>query len=364
MKTFIRRTALTTLAIALLLGGTTAAFASTPSQTLSATMAGGVTNLGAQTYTISGGQILYGSIAQYTISPSSASLQYNVVATQNGLSTNGVASISFKETVDGTRLRVSGSFPIGGADMGAGLPAGCETPPTYTPCSEILPFDFIGSSTVQLTIGHQTVPETMVIESPYWNPYGGPIYLISETNGVPDGAIAIVAYYNQATIQWTGAQTGGILSGTFAGSPVSGTFTQTSNEFENLVTGTATDSGTIQLSTGVTALDSQGTFTGSDYIPSQGAMDCSGPTSSGGDGIPYTCYLTGFISQGNFRAGEMSGTYSTTWGVPAYTFTSNISATVTQPGTSDNLGGFGNYHGFGGFLNFHFPKFLSWLPHF
>jgi len=328
MKTLIRRTALTTLAILFLLGGTSAAFAATPQQTLTATSMGGVTNLGTQTVSVSGGQVVYAYIGGYPIDSNTGKISYTLVATQNGLTTTGVGSIHFTAKVDGTAVKVSGKFSVGGEDMGAGLPAGCTTT-----CTEVLPFDFIGSSTVKVTMGTQTTVETMVVESPYWNPYSGPIYLMSETNGAPDGAIVIVATYSSGTIQWTGAQVGGYISGTLGTTPVSGTFTQTSNENENLVSGTATDSGTFQYNTNVASLNSPGTWSGTDYIPSKGSSDCSAATS----GLPDTCTLTGFHSSGSFRAGGLSGTFITSWGVPAYQFTSQISATLGQHSGSGNF---------------------------
>ena len=322
MKTFIRRTALTSLAILFLLGGTTAAFADTPSQAqaYNATLSGGVTNLGNQLYTMSGGQVYYGFVGTSSLD-NGANIQYSLLAYQSGVSTKGYASIHFSGSVGGMPVTVNGNFQIGGADMGAGLPAGCQTPaaPT-TPCTQILPFDFIGTSNVQLTVGTTTQSVTMVVESPYWNPYGGPIYLAS-TNG----AITIVATYTQGTILWTGAQVGGYISGTLGSSPVSGTFTQTSTEFENLVTGTASDAGTFQYTTNIASLNSPGTFTGSDTIPTTTGINCDALTQ-----LPMTCTETGFQSSGHFRAGQLSGTYTTSWGVPAYQFTSTATGAVSQ----------------------------------
>jgi len=331
MKTSIRRTALTSIAILLLLGGTTAAFADSP-QSLNATMTGAVTNLGTQTYSVGGGQVVYAYIGGQPIDPNTGTIQYFLFATQSGVTTEGWASVHFSATVGGTPVSVSGSFQIGGADMGAGLPAGCTTT-----CQEILPFDFMGSSNVHFTMGPTTQSETLVVESPYWNPYGGPIYLVS-----PDQQIAIAATYTQGSILWSGAQTGGAITGTFNGYPVSGTFTQTSSEYENLVTGTAADAGTIQFSTNVPALNARGFYTGTDTTPQAGSKDCSQAM------LPYTCTETGFQSNGNFRAGGMSGTYSTSWGVPAYLFSSTVLATVSQSGHSGNSlwAFFRNFFGF------------------
>jgi len=313
-------------------------------------MAGGVTNLGTQFYTISGGQVVYGYVGPVAID-SGASLQYNLVATQSGVTTKGFGYIHLSENVGGVPVSLKGTFQIGGADMGAGLPAGCGMPPSYSPCSQILPFDFIGSSNIQVTIGTNTQSQTLIVESPYWNPFGGPIYLVS-ADGNPlslpptPPSIVIVATYNEGNIEWVGAQTGGYISGTLGTSSFSGTFSQTSTENENLVTGIASDSGTIQFSTTLAALNTRGTFTGSDTIPPLGsaplfgAWDCSGPQATGGDGIPGTCALTGFISSGNFRAGGVSGSYLTTWGAPAYQFSSIVSGSLNHNGNSHQQGWF------------------------
>jgi len=311
----------------MLLGGTTAAFADSP-RTLNATMSGMVTNLGTQTYSVGGGQVVYAYIGGQPIDPNSGTIQYFLFAIQSGVTTEGWASLHFSATVGGTPVSVSGSFQIGGADMGAGLPAGCTTT-----CKEILPFDFIGSSNVQLKMGTQTQSETLVVESAYWSPYSGPIYLVS-----PDQLIAIVATYTQGSILWNGAQTGGTITGTYNSNPVSGTFTQTSSEYENLVTGNAVDAGTIQFSTNVAALNAKGFYTGTDTIPyPPPALNSFGnPTDCSPSTLPFTCTETGFQSNGNFRAGGMSGTYSTSWGIPAYAFSSTVIATVSQSGHSGN----------------------------
>jgi len=145
----------------------------------------------------------------------------------------------------------------------------------------------------------------------------------------------IVATYTQGTILWTGAQVGGYISGTLGSSPVSGTFTQTSTEYENLVAGTAADAGTFQYTTNIASLNSKGTWTGSDTIPTTTGIDCTALT-----GLPMTCTETGFQSTGHFRAGQLSGTYTTAWGIPAYQFTSTATGTVSQTTTSGHSGNF------------------------
>jgi len=333
MKTLLRSTVLTSIAILFLLGGTTAAFADTTrSQTLSLTVPlGVVTDLGTQVYTVEGGQVAFAEIAGQTLNPG-ATIQYSFSATQSGTNTNGVASIQLTGTTGSgpaTPVSVSGTFTINGI-----LPA------AVIGQSE-LPFVFsTGTSNVQIAVGGpaQTVPESLSIESPYFNPFGAPIVMAS-----PDGAIVIAATYTQGTILWMGTQVAGPLTGTLGTTQVTGTLILTSGELENLVTGTAIDTGTMKFS-GMTpaSLNSYGGFyTGSDTIPPPvgtspypagpaASWDCS-PTF----GIPGTCTETRFQSTGTFTRGVIYGTYTSTWGVPALEFTSTITASVAQTTPND-----------------------------
>ena len=319
MKTFIRRTALTSIAVLFLLSGANAAFAST-SQTLSTTMVGGVSSLGTQVYTVSGGQTAYAVIAGQTINPSTANLRYNFIATQSGLNTRGLASLRFSgTTTGGANVTVSGYFSVNNTIPAAELPYGCTTN-----CNSELPFFFLAtSSNVQVTVAGttQTLPETLQIESPYFNPWGAPIVLAST-----DNAIVIAATYTQGSILWAGTKVGGAMFGTLGTTPVSGAFNMTSGELENLVTGNAIDAGTISFSSMTpSSLNAKGIYTGTSSIPTTGTYDCSAST-----GIPGTCTETGFQSIGHFTMSAISGSYDTTWGVPALGFSSAVSATVGQ----------------------------------
>jgi hypothetical protein len=348
MKTFIRRTALTSMALLFLLSGASAALAEqgghqdqTQAQTLNATMTGGVVNLGTQTYTVKGGQVAFAAIAGQLVDPTTATLKYNFQATQEGLSTKGSAHIQFTgTTTSGVSVSVSGRFDISSNVPATELPAGCTTN-----CQSALPFFFVGSSSeVKMTVGTstQTVAETLQIESPYFNPGGMPIVLAST-----DNSIVIAATYTQGTIRWDSSTVGGAITGTLGSTPASGMFSMTTSELENLVTGTATDSGKISFSSMTpTSLNAKGDYTGTSTIPTAGAFDCSGTT-----GIPGTCTETGFQSTGKFTMNSngngngnndkgngnagITGTYSTTWGVPALGFVSSVSATVSQNGNSN-----------------------------
>ena len=321
MKTLLRSTILTSIAMVFLLGGATAAFADNnqqQTQALSLTVPiGGVTDLGTQIYTVSGGQVAYAEIGGNALNPG-ASLEYNFVATQNNMNTRGSVSISLSgtTTIGGATVPISMSshFNINGAVPGAVIGQ-----------SE-LPFVFVTTtSNVQVTVAGstQTIPESLNIESPYFNPWGGPIVMAST-----DQAIVIVATYTQGTILWTRTQVSGPVAGTLgASTPVTGTLTLTSGELENLVKGTAVDAGTITFSGMAPAsLNANGFYTGSDTIPlpvgtsgyqygpdgiptgTPAVWDCSPYF-----GIPGTCTETGFQSTGKFTTGGISGAYVTSW---------------------------------------------------
>ncbi len=340
MKTYIRRTTLTSIALLLLLGGATTAFAdqqgpqgqTNQTQTLSATEIGGVSNLGNQVYKVSGGQIAMAMVAGMTLDPTST-LDYNFMAKQTGLTTTGHASIHLTGTTGGVPVKVTGSFTISSSVPAAVLPIGCATN-----CQSELPFFFTAtSSDVKITIGTttSTVAETMSIESPYFNPFGAPIVMASA-----DNSIIIAATYTQGTIDWTGTQVAASIVGTLNTAQASGMVTMTTSETENLVKGTAVDTGSIQFSSMTpSSLNSQGTFHGTSTIPTAGSFDCSAAT-----GMPGTCTETGFQSTGKFSMGsnqqgdnqgnhqdsQTTGSYSTSWGVPALGFSSTVSATVGQ----------------------------------
>jgi len=307
------------MAILFLLGGANAAFASN-SPTLSTTVIGGVSNLGTQIYNVRGGQAAFAMIAGQMIDPSTASLKYNFMVTQNGLTTRGFATLNFSgTTTGGANVSVSGTFDVNSIVPAAELPAGCSTN-----CQSALPFFFLGtSSNVQMTVAGstQTVSETMQIESPYFNPWGAPIVLAST-----DNSIVIAATYTKGSILWAGTKVGGAMFGTLGTTQTSGAFNMTSTEFENLVTGKSVDAGTISFSSMTpSSLNARGGYIGTSIIPSNGSYDCSAMT-----GVPGTCTETGFQSTGRFNMGAISGSYNTSWGVPALGFSASISATVSH----------------------------------
>jgi hypothetical protein len=198
----------------------------------------------------------------------------------------------------------------------------------------------------------------MLFESPYFNPWGNPIMIVST-----DGAIVIATTYDKATLDWKGTSIVGTVKGALGGARVQGTMSMSSNEHENFVTGvTDYDNGTMSFTNmSPRSLNVQGTFQGTSVIPKPGSLACamvqafaSTPCiqdcsvyfgSLGLPVIPGTCTQTAFQSTGQFslvgqrtsdgaiRTTTVSGSYSTTWSVPALGFFSTAIATVTQQGS-------------------------------
>jgi len=173
----------------------------------------------------------------------------------------------------------------------------------------------------------------MVFESPYFDPFGDAITITSA-----DNSIIIVTNYTQATIDWSNVVDAGALLGSLGTTPISGAFQQVAFEHENLVAGTAQDFGTIAFS-GVTNMTSgaqidymngHGGYMGTSVIPHAGSFSC-GPA----------CTETGFQDTGSFlmygnqgkSSALISGSYSTTWSVPAFAFTSTVGGKVVQAGS-------------------------------
>lgn len=342
MKQFITKTALSAMALLFLLGGSTAAFANT-SQPISLTGQGYVTSLGNQTYTVAGGQVAYAYVDGQLVN--NARITYGFYAVQTGETTSGYGTIRLTGTIQGFgNVVVSGTFNLD----------------DNTPTTQILPlylpnFFVSDAPNVGITLGGSTTAlgQPLLIENPYFNPFGNPILITS----YDEATIIIAATYSVGTIQWTGTQVTSQVTGTIGTTPVSGFQTLTGNEFENLVAATASDQGQTSWSDMTpSSLNGVGTYQGTDVIPQQGATDCS-PAE-----LPGICTETGFYSQGTFTIGDIHGTYTTQWGIPALTFISTIlanQATSGGQGSGNGGSGQGSGHGIFGFLGllgsyFHF----------
>jgi len=236
------------------------------------------------------------------------------------------------------------------------LPIGCTTT-----CSSGVPVFFVGVAATSVTIGSspaQQITSTILFESPYFNPWGNPIMIVST-----DGSIVIATTYDKATLDWKGTSVTGTIKGLLGSTPVQGTMTLSSNEHEDFVSGVTTyDNGTMSFANMYPrSLNVWGTFQGTSVIPKPGSFACSLTqtlTSTpctldcspwfGALGLPVmpgTCTQTGFQSTGQFsltgqrtteggtQTTTVSGAYSTTWSSPALGFVSIATATVTTPGS-------------------------------
>src|SRR5208337_4543678 len=137
--------------------------------------------------------------------------------------------------------------------------------------------------------------------------------------------------YAASTIDWYNVQSSGSLAGTLGATPVSGSFSMTTNAHEDLFAGTETESGTMTFyDMNPSYLDASGTFSGSSTIPTSDTIDCSSIT-----GIPGTCTETGLVSSGGFTLDPgtlIEGTYGIDWTTPAFSFSGTATATVSQGG--------------------------------
>jgi len=292
------------------------------SQTLALNIAGGVVSAGSQQYSITqSGPALEAIIDGSPLV--SSTLTYNLNVYQQGLSTSGSASFQLSGQSGSGKVTVSGKVQVSGSVPGALLPFGCTNN-----CTSEVPAAFTGSASVRVGSTRETVG--MVLESAYFDPFGDAITLTSV-----DNSIIIVTNYTQATINWNNVVDEGGFYGMLGNTPISGAMQQVAFESENLVAGTAQDSGSIAFSqvTNMTSgaqisyMDASGVYYGTSTIPQAGSFSCG-----------FACTETGFQDSGSFwmlggqgwGAVLISGSYSTTWTVPAFAFTSSVSGQVSQ----------------------------------
>ena len=285
---------------------------------------GTVHNLGDQTYSVSGGRVESALVGGKALDPG-ATVAFALNARVIGLKVTGTVTFDLEGAVSGQPVSASGVVAITGTFT---LAQGCSG--TGGSACGLLPVVFGGASVIQVKAGGVATPDLAVfyIENPYFNPFGAPIVLASS-----DGAVVIAATYDIGTILWQGTMVGGPMIGVLGSStPVAGTLGLTSTESENLVAGTAVDSGTIELSlVGPSPLDLSGTYSGTSFIPPPSPQDdCSKllgfPAGSG------VCTMTGFDSSGHYSISQAGvsvlGKYSTIWTVPALAFTTTSEAVV------------------------------------
>lgn len=305
---------------------------SSSSAPLSLGLSGMIVNAGQQHYTMRGGALVSGSIEGSPLAQSDT-VDFSLNAMVHGLGTTGVASLAVMGA-DGAVV-FSAQIPIGGEVAAAVFPldpvtfANCN--PNTEACNSEIPVLFIGIATVHILGMRQPLKIPFAIESPYWNPAGGPIVIAGGASlASPD--FAFVVAYTTATIDWTGVQLQGLAAGTLGTNPVNGYYAQSVNSHEDLVAGTEQDLGSIAF-TGMsnTVLNARGTFSGQTTISYTGSQDCSSEF-----GLPSgTCLATGATSMGAFqmvggRGAKIAGTYGTEWSVPSLFTATLVTAAVFQ----------------------------------
>ena len=310
------------------------ALADSQANSLSLSMTGLVISAGSQTYSIEGGHLVSAVVPGYSFDQTNAQVDYSVNAVVNGATVSGSATFDISAVVDGgTHYDVQGYATIVGVVPGIPFSDGSQIPSGFVAVADVKVSSCHGdnghgnghANSGKCTTSEQpTVP--MVFESSYLNPFGGPIFF-----GSGDGSIAVVATYTTSRVTWTGIQLGGSLSGSLAGSPVSGSFGMTVSAVEDLRGGFEVDHGTISFLTNNPAVTGSGSFLGLSFIP-KGGSACP-PLGF----PPGTCLITGFSSSGVFSqtnslGGSILGRYSTTWTAPAVFFSSSVSAIVKQSG--------------------------------
>jgi len=296
------------------------------SQPLSLLLQGMITNAGSQSYTIGGGQLVGGSLFNNLVAPTR--IGFSLYATVHGpQAAFGWGSLQvgtgFSARITITGVIQAAIFPLSPTDY-----SNCN--PQEQKCNSEIPLFFTGLATVTSkgSNGLQQIP--IAIESPYWNPFGGPIFITS-LDSTTDPSISLIMTYTSATIYWSGVQIQGEILGSFGGGSVSGSFSQTVNSWENLVTGTESDFGSIAF-VGMSnpILNAFGGFVGHTTFSLTNSYDCALEF-----GLPEgTCTATGATSDGSFwmtgKGSLINGTYHTIWSVPSLFTTTTVMAAVTK----------------------------------
>ena len=341
MKT-LTTAALTLLVAFLLMGsGALVTHAATPQdqsqsqQQLSLGVQGYILNAGTQQWKVSGGSLLGAQLGQQLVQ--TGSVQYRLNAKVQGLSATGSFSMSLSgTTASGQSASLTAQGPVVGM-----IPSICfpnyDVPSSTGTCASgdtsAIPGFFEAAVSMSETIGTTTTstPEMLLVESPIMSPWGAPIAISSV-----DGSVNVIATYQTGMVTWLGVQLTGPLSGTLGSQAVTGTFYQTTNAVENLVSGSETELGTISFQgMSISSLNSNGVYMGSSTVPTAGSYDCSALA-----GLPEgTCTETGLTSTGMFQMfGSVSiqGSYQVWWPAPSITCSGTITATVSQGFNNNN----------------------------
>jgi len=328
-------------------------------QSLSLTLTGMISNPGSQGYELGGGKLVQGMLFNQPLT--SGHVEFDLDANVRGLGATGSGSLEVStSSSDGdggqqggqgnghqddgdhgdhsngvgfsARISITGTIPA------AIFPITVTSPTTYSSCDPSsqscngeIPLFFTGVATID---GHGSDAPAQIpiaIESPYWNPFGGPI-LITSLDSITTPSIFLVVSYDRASIDWDRVQLQGQLAGTYGTEAVTGSYGQVVNSQENLVLGKEFDTGTIAF-VGMSdpTLNANGWFLGHTSFNLAGSFDCSSEF-----GLPEgTCTATGATSHGAFWMSggqkiDITGTYYTVWSVPSLFTLTTVMAAVSQ----------------------------------
>jgi hypothetical protein len=327
------------------------------SQALSLTLQGVITNAGSQVYNFGGGTLVQGTLFGHTLSPGAVS--FSLYATVHGVQSvsgwgslqlsytgghgggsgwtsgysnnnNGGHSSSsgFSALITLTSAIPAAIFPIT-LNPDQTTYANCD--PQAQKCNSEIPLFFTGIAAISSTGNNGPNKIPIAIESPYWNPLGGPI-VITSLDSTTNPSIFLVVSYNTATIDWSGVQLQGVISGTFGTETVSGLYGQGVSSHEDLVSAKESDLGGIAFtSMSDQTLDAVGGFFGHTSFSLSGSFDCAPEF-----GLPEgTCTATGATSDGTFgmigkQGTIIAGKYHTDWSVPSLFTLTTVIASVIQ----------------------------------
>ena len=298
--------------------------------TLNLGMGGIITNAGNQHYVVSGGILDYGILGGNEIAPESISFSVN--SQVSGLNTHGSGSLSVPMGSGAltASIVINGEVAAGVFPIDITTFANCD--PSTQACTSEIPAMFTGFATIHVPGQNKPIQLPIGIESPYWNPLGGMIFITS-LESLTSPTLFLLVNYTSATIDWTGVQLQGMVTGTYGAGSVNGYYSLVSNSHEDLMLGTEQDSGLIAFfGMSEPLLNTHGTYSGSTSFDFTGAYDCS-TMFQFPDG---TCTATGATSIGNFQmvgthGVKITGSFDTFWSVPSLTTTTSVSAILTQP---------------------------------
>jgi hypothetical protein len=313
----ITRSIIASFLVLVLLGGSQA-FAASPLK-FSATGAGGVTDAGTQVYLLRGGQVAAFIFQGTNENPSTLQLRYSLSAVVSSRGVTGRANLEISsqgsDSNPGLDIQVQTNI-----NSSIGIPVGTSQ----------VPFYLTGPATINVQ-GSGSYNTIMQFESPWWNPFGGPLLFASA-----DGSFVLVATYTVGIINWRNVQDQGLITGTLGSKGFTGTFTQNATAIEDMVTGKEIDLGTMQL-TGLPAPYGTvtGHYLGSSYIPTSTAEPEGLPVCPAIDPSNLgVCTETGDVSTGHFflsgQGLSLIGQYNTNWNIPSTTFATSVSGTGTS----------------------------------